>query len=782
MLHRPKFNKRIFQEIGVIVYHAIVSLTNIIILAVTVLLFFFNEIQAGLFIVSTLFLVVVLRLVQEIRARLALEKLRLLTAPRVMRLGEGDIEEPVFTEEIKIGDKIRLKHGDQVPCDSVLEHAECLEVNEALLSGESNSLPKLAGEKILAGSIVTAGSGIARVETLFAESRISKMTQGIKKYSVRESPIQRAVDRVIKYTGYLLVVVILYVIIRGVAVHELIVRVVKDIAALTSMLVPQGLVIAITVLFAYGAIRLFQKHVLLQEVNASEKLGRIKNLCIDKTGTLTQNSLAVENMCLAPGITKSQAENLAAAYVRGTGDSSSVNLAINKFLESNFTGIIVKALPFTSQRRYGSVRVSFENEEIVVLAGSSDFLLAHLSDDGEKNWLAQLIETYSREGKHLVCVARGRGDSLTVGTSMPGISAVALFVFRDELREGIREAVDFFQSRGVLFRVISGDNLETVRAVAAAAGINRPDLAVSGQELESWGVNEFDKRIKNYRIFARIKPEQKEKIVEALKRDGFTAMVGDGANDALAVKKADLGIAMFDGAPATRQLASIVLMNNSFSALPQGARYADNIIANIEIIASLFFNLVMTGFLLFIILSFFGYSYPLTPQNITVINFFTIGLSSIPIFFWALRPNKRVSPAINESFLRKVLPFSTVCAFISAIGIAAVFLIGPDYLKTAESNTPVVLAFIAIYFIFFVLTPRVYSGDTTREQKSAFFFLAVLEPLLIYFGFKVPFLVSLFTMSHPTLKNIIEVLVVAAICGAAQYVFAKKYFWAKKVS
>jgi len=779
MIHKPKFDKRILREIGIIIYHAIVSLTNIIILAVTILLFFFNEIQAGLFLVSTLFFVIVLRLVQEIRARLALEKLRLLTAPRVIRLADTGIEESVFTEELRKGDKIKLKHGDQVPCDSVLVAAECLEVNEALLSGESNSLPKLEGEEVLAGSIVTAGFGVARVESLFAESRISKMTEGIKKYSVRESPIQHAVDVVIKYTGYLLIAVILFVIIRGVAVHELIVRVVKDVAALTSMLVPQGLVIAITVLFAYGAVRLFQRHVLLQEVNASEKLGRIKNLCIDKTGTLTQNSLVVENMNLAPGVSKKEAEGLAAAYVRGTGDSSSVNLAINKFLEGKYTGKIIKALPFTSQRRYGSVQIKREDENIVVLAGSPDLLLSHICDDGEKNWLAQLIKTYSREGKHLVCVARSRGDSLPVDISGTELSAVALFVFRDKLREGIRDAVDFFQSRGVLIRVISGDNLETVRAVAASAGINGIDRAISGRDMEAWDDCDFNEKTKLYRIFARIKPEQKEKIVEALKHDGFTAMVGDGANDALAVKKADLGIAMFDGAQATRQLASIVLMNNSFSALPEGARYADNIIVNIEIIASLFFNLVMTGFLFFIILSAFGYTYPLTPQNITIINFFTIGFSSIPIFYWALRPAQKTRPVKDEPFLRKVLPFSAVCAFISACGVAAVFIMGPDYLKTAESNTPVVLAFITLYFIFFIFTPRVYSGVTNWEQKITFFCLGVLESLFLYFGFKIPALVSFFTMLQPTFTNIIEILAVAVICGLAQFLLAKKYFWAK---
>jgi cation-transporting ATPase E len=336
--------------------------------------------------------------------------------------------------------------------------------------------------------------------------------------------------------------------------------------------------------------------VLLQDVNATEKLGRIKNLCLDKTGTLTENTLVVEEMHVPPHLSREEANYLTATYLSESGDTSQTVHAIQKYLEISRGGEVTDAMSFSSERRYGGVLLKAPQRNGSILAGAPDTFLPHLSDEAEKEWLGLLLEEHAREGKRLMCVACASGQEIPRDLSDAKLTLVAIYILNNNLRPGIRETIHFFQKRGVTIRIISGDNPDTVKSIAGLAGVNDTEKIITGTELEHWTETDYKEKAGNFAIFARIKPEQKEKIIKALKLDGFTAMVGDGANDALAIKKADLGIAMFDGAPATRQVASVVLTNNSFAELPGGVKMADSIIKNIEIFASIFFNQTFVGF------------------------------------------------------------------------------------------------------------------------------------------------------------------------------------------
>ena len=336
------------------IFRNLFSFSNGVSFTVVILLFVFGNHQAGLFLGIFSVVNIAAGLFQDIRAWIALAKLQLLTAPRVIRLSTDGTEEIVLTEEIKKGDHIKLKIGDQIPCDSILLESIGLEINEGLITGESNSIPQKNNDHLLAGSIVTSGSGIIEVVRIFKESRIAQMTEGIRKYTVNVSSIQGSVNTVIKYTGYSLVAIIAFVIIRSAIVGQPIVDVVLNIGTLASIIIPQGLVFAVTLFFAYGAANLFKKHVLLQEVNATEKLGRIKNLCMDKTGTLTQNTLSVESIVVAPGISKEEAGQLAAAYAQGSQDSSQIISAIKDFLGEEHQGNYGDILPFSPWRGYGA--------------------------------------------------------------------------------------------------------------------------------------------------------------------------------------------------------------------------------------------------------------------------------------------------------------------------------------------------------------------------------------------------------------------------------------------
>lgn len=770
------------RGMGPVIFRHVFLFVNGVIFGVVALLFVFGENQAAIFIGAIIVFNIMLGIIQDTRALIALETLQMITALRIIRLNKDGSETPVLMEEIKKGDQVKLKLGDQVPCDGVLLSSNNLEVSEALITGESDSFPKKDGEKASAGDIITAGSGILEAQNTFQESRISKMAESAKKYAANPSPIQRATNTVIKYTGYVLALVIIFVVVRGLFLHDPNVNIVMNIGALASTLVPQGLVVITTLLFALGASSYSRKNVLFQEINSTEKLGRIKNLCMDKTGTLTNNILDVEEMYVPETVSKEEAVSLSSAYIRGSGDSSQTIAAIQKYLgEKGERREIISALPFSSWRQYGGIIVNGNHGNEAIIVGSPDVFLPHISNDTQKKWLKKLIEDNSRQGKRLLSVVRSKAQMLPAKISQSDLSVIAVFVFQSGFREGVQNAIKFFQDRGVRIRVISGDNPDTVKAIAALAGVNNTESIITGREIESWKELDFEERVSQYTIFARILPEQKVKIIEAFKKDGFTAMVGDGANDALAIKKADLGIAMFDGAPATRRLASVILMKNSFSDLPGGVELADNFIRNIEIFAGIFINQSVLGLLFFIIISIFGYSYPLTPLNITLINYFAVGFPGMLITYWAVRPLGKILPTNSETFLRRVMPFVIWCGAIEAIGAALVFAFSSDYLKAAQSNTLVGLSFIVFGFIFFALAPKVYRGAMAAKEKIHLVLLGAIEVVLLSLALKVPLVVQFFSITtpYPSISAIGQSVIVFFIFGFALYALMKWFFRAK---
>ncbi len=578
-----------FSAVVAILYRNIVLLVNGIIFAVVALLIMYGDTQEGVFLGLITIINIAIGCGQEINSWLALEKLQLLATPKVIRVNADGTESTILTEEIKKGDKIRLITGDQVPCDGKLISSHGFEVNEALITGESTSFLRKPSDAIFAGGILTSGSGIFEVEKIFAESRIALMTKNIKKYSLILSPIQYSINTVIKYVSYVLTLIIIFVATRGYIIHQSTVSIIQNIGALTSELLPQGLVVIATLLFTYGAIHLYRKNVLLQEVNATEKFGRIRNLCMDKTGTLTDTNLVVEYMHAAPHVDEKNAINLIASYIQNTSDASQTVEAVKVSLAAQhvekYPCTVIDDLTFSSTRQFGAVHTKDTQGEHVILVGAPDFFLPYITDAESKAWVEKYIKTDAVIGKRLLCFVTTNVSAIPQNIAGQALSVVALYGMNSPLREGVVDAVTFFQDRGVRIRIISGDNAQTVQAVARSAGVKNCEALITGAEMETWTEADFLKKSSQYTVFGRIKPEQKEKIIEALRHDGFTAMIGDGANDALAIKKADLGIAMFAGAQATRQVASVVLVKNSFSDLPHGAKQADSVIQNIEICA-----------------------------------------------------------------------------------------------------------------------------------------------------------------------------------------------------
>ncbi len=767
---------RQFQAVASIVSRNVFLLINGIIFAVIILLAVFGDVQEGIFLGLITVINMALGSFQEINAWLNLEKLQLLAAPRVIRINARGAESTMLTEKIREKDTIKLKTGDQIPCDGVLASSHWFEVNEALITGESTDFLLKPGDKVFAGSIVTSGSGILEVEKIFAESRIALMTKSIKKYSLILSPIQNSISIIVTYTGYALLLIIFFVAGRGLWVHEPTVTIIQTIGALASDLLPQGMIVIVTLFFSYGAAHLYRRNVLLQEVNAIEKMGRIKNLCMDKTGTLTDNNLVVERLQTPAEMSAESAQQSIAAYIKSSGDSSQTIAAIKKMFASEYAGDTIDSIGFSSSRQFGAVHIKDAWGERVVMAGAPDIFLPYFSNGEDTAWVQQYIDTEAKLGKRLICFVQSDVKALPQSLSGMKLSAVAVVILNNNLREGVRDAISFFQDRGIIIRIISGDSPETVQAVAIAAGVAHADAVTTGSELERWTPGDFLKNIHRYMIFARIKPEQKEKIIEALKQDGFTAMIGDGANDALAIKKADLGIAMFDGAQATRQVAAVVLVKNSFSDLPNGVKLADSVIQNIKMCASLFFNQVFLGFLFFVTLTVAGISFPFTPLNFTFINYFTVGLPGFLIFYWIVRPVHANVIKDDKSFLRQVLPFAFISAIPQALVVTLAFYSSLGNVQHHGVTSVVLVAFIIVGFIFFMYTPSVYSGPTTKNQRRQFLLLAVIELVSVSALINLPFVATFYNLQTPSVHSVLELAPLIVLYALVQYGLVRWFF------
>ena len=776
-------SKRQFQAIVAIISRNAFLLINAIVTAVVILLTFFGDTQEGVFLGFITILNIGIGCFQEINSWVALERLQLLAAPRVVRIKRaGDKEtaggemttggeEIILVEAVTVGDIIKLAIGDQIPCDGTLLSSHGFEINEALITGESTVFLRKPGDEVFAGGIVTSGAGTLEVKKVFAESRIALMTKSVKKYALILSPIQYSINTIIRYISYILIIIIIFVIARGYLINEATIDIVRNVGALTSMLLPQGMVVIVTLLFSYGAAHLYRKNVLLQEINATEKMGRIKNLCMDKTGTLTDNNLVLEHQYVAPGVKDAYCQESILAYVTSTQDSSQTIETIKKtFAHKTYSGSIIKDVSFSSTRQFGGVRVRDEFGERTILVGAPDIFLPYVESAKDRQWISSYINTEAAVGKRLLCFAVMEGSDIPSTLVGVKLSPVSIFVLHNDLREGVVEAVSFFQDRGVVIRIISGDNPRTVQSVAHNAGVHNTESVITGAELELWSADDFTKRAKDYRIFARIKPEQKERIIEALKLTGFTAMIGDGANDALAIKKSDLGIAMFDGAQATRQVASIVLVKNSFSDLPNGVKLADSVIQNIQICASIFFNQILLGFFFFVALTILGESFPFTPLNITFINYFTVGFPTAFIFYWIVKPVRPQLVAGSTSFMKQVIPFAFVSAIPQVFVAIAAFYESLEHVQPNAPTSLVAISFISLGVIFFMFAPEVYSCPITGPQKRQFLLLIVFEIIAISILVNISLAQSFYNIDAPSLQSVIEFVPLLAVYALIQAV------------
>lgn len=666
------------------------TLFNGIVLGCFVLLFVVGEWKDALFGFSAVANAII-GVVQEYRAKKALDELALIHAPVATVIRDGERRE-IARESVVRHDTIVVSAGDQIPADAELCEVHGLAVDESLLTGESEPVAKHVGDEVLAGSAVVAGHGIARVHRVGSEAYAAKLTQEAKRFSLVQSEIRNGLNRVLRWIAWLLFPVLAIVVnaqMHTIGGWEVALETgawrsasVGAIGAAIAM-VPLGLILMTSVAFAVGAVKLSRQQVLVQELPAVEGLARVDVICFDKTGTLTDGSFTFDAAAAPDGpVADGPWQSVLTAMAR---DEHANDTA--KALASGFAGVeaatIVRSIPFSSARKWSAVVVEQRPARGTWVLGAAELVLDR---SAEHQAFLDLATSRAAEGRRALLLAHTDevlDESACEAEVKPaGLSGVAVVTLRESIRDDAASTISYFREQGVSMRVISGDDPRTVGAVAQAVGLH-DGPGFDARELPE-DPTELAEVLERERVFGRVTPEQKRAMVHALQsRDHVVAMTGDGVNDVLALKDADLGIAMGNGAAATRAVARLVLLDGRFSHLPGVVKEGRQVIANVERVSMLFLS--KTAYSIFIALCFglLVWGFPFLPRQLSALDGLTIGL---PGFILALIPNPQ---RYRRGFLRRALEFAIPSGFIVLLAIFATSVatrmlgIGVDEARTA---------------------------------------------------------------------------------------------------
>ncbi len=723
-------------------------------------------------------------IVQEIRAKRVLHRLELMSAPRARVLRDGQAVEVPY-DSLVVGDEIILRAGDELPADAEVTVSKGLELNESMLTGESAAVEKAVGDTVLAATTVLAGEGTARVAAVGDQTKAGAISQVLKRYKPELTPLQVAIWRAITFLTYGAIVLAALIFIVYYFSGDDVVIILKTITSAAVTVVPEGLLLASSLLLAFGSLRLAQAKVLPQKLAAIEAMALLNLLAVDKTGTLTSDEVTLERvvafdeMISANSITDtsekfaaqaaagsparrfseiklseaaSDVAELAALIAHETSGGNITGQAILAEITPPKHAEIIEVMAFSSARKMAGVRAKIDGAVRTLMMGAPEFVAKLAPVD---TMLQRHLDEWADSGLRVLMLAEF-DDETTKLKDLPDGSgrAIGAVILRNSLRDGVIDTVKFLQEQGVVIRVISGDNPRTVQHIARQAGIDNPDKAILGSTLAGLSDKAFDKAADEHTIFARVLPEQKERLIAHFKQSGkFTGMVGDGVNDALALKKSDLGVAMYAGAPASRRVADIILLNNSFTSLPIGMKLGNRIMQAIEVIATLFFHKIIYGVVLLLSTMLVGLNYPYAPRHITFLNIFLV---TMPTIMWTLfppRPRHRVNPAhFWRDTLRAVAPIALLTGLTVAFTYWSGVTLHPHQAAEAATMTVLTATFFGIYLVFLVgpmlgvvLDKRAHLARTLYMAGVLFVTLVSfgIEPLRQFFDFTVPNIILL---------------------------------------
>ncbi|MFD8134426.1 cation-translocating P-type ATPase [Streptomyces mirabilis] len=664
-------------------------------------------------------------IIQEWRAKKTLDSLAVIgeAKPTVRRDG---VAGEVSTSEIVLDDVIEIGPGDKIVVDGSCVEADGLEIDESLLTGEADPVVKHAGDAVMSGSFVVAGGGAFTATKVGREAYAAQLAEEASRFTLVHSELRSGISTILKYVTWMMIPTAI-----GLVISQLVVKqhgfkdsIARTVGGIVPM-VPEGLVLLTSVAFAIGVIRLGRKQCLVQELPAIEGLARIDTVCLDKTGTLTEGGMDVTELRPIQGADETYIRKALGAL--GESDprpNASLQAIINSYPDSE-DWRCTESLPFSSARKYSGASFSEGNgESSTWLLGAPDVLLP----DGDP----ALAETarLNEDGLRVLLLAKASKD-LDDPKVTEGGRPTALVVLEQRLRPDAADTLRYFAEQDVKAKVISGDNAVSVGAVAGKLGLS--GTVVDARHLPD-EKEEMAKSLDKGTVFGRVTPQQKRDMVGALQSRGHTvAMTGDGVNDVLALKDADIGVSMGSGSEATRAVAQIVLLNNSFSTLPSVVAEGRRVIGNITRVATLFLVKTVYSVLLAILVVCWRVEYPFLPRHLTLLSTLTIG---IPAFFLALAPNtERARPHFVQRVMRYSIPGGVVAAVATFITylVARHHYTGPGELDAETSAATLTLFLISMWVLAIIARPYTWWRVALVASMGLAFLVVLVVPWLQHF-------------------------------------------------
>ena len=626
---------------------------------------------------------------QGIRAKRTIDKLSLISAPKVSVLRDGALQS-IAVHEIVLDDVMHLANGQQICADAVVRQGE-VEVNESLITGESDPVVKRAGDTLLSGSFIVSGSCLAQAEHVGRESYANRIANDAKYIKHAHSEIMHALNFIVKTIGFMLIPIGLLLFGKQFFIlHDSIQdAVVSSVAAMIGM-IPEGLILLTSVVFAVSVLRLSKYKTLVQDMYCTESLARVDVLCMDKTGKIKEGTMQVDEIIPLEGYTERDMAQVLTALVGALSDDNPTYNAVKEHFSGETLWTPTEAVAFSSARKWSGA--TFGSHGTYVM-GAGEFILRDRFDA-----LRARTEEFAARGERVLLLAHAESGFLENKTLPEDIRPVGLITISDKIRAEAPQTLRYFAEQGVTLKVISGDNAVTVSNIAQKAGLSGAESYCDASTLHT--EDEVNAAIEQYTVFGRVTPQQKLQFVKALKANGHTvAMTGDGVNDVLALKEADCSIAMASGSDAARTVSNLVLLDSNFASMPQVVKEGRRSINNLQRSASLFLQKTIYSVILGVLFIFLAASYPFEPIHLTFISTLTIGA---PSFVLALEPN---SDRISGNFLTNVLKKSFPSALTMVLGVLFLCLFQQSLgLSSAQVSTlSVIVAFTVGFMLMFKL-------------------------------------------------------------------------------
>lgn len=658
---------------------------------------------------------------QEIKAKITLDKLKILTVSHVDVIRDG-VKKSVTVSELVKDDVILLKSGGQIPADGVILDGE-VDVNESLLTGESDSIHKTCGSKVLSGSFVTSGKAMCLLTEVGHDCYMEKLSSEAKQFKRYKTELQRNLDTILKFISIIIVPlgIILFAKQYWISGSTYEQAALDTVAAVLGM-IPEGLVLLTSVALALGAVRLARRSTLVRELFCIETLARVDTLCLDKTGTITEGHLCVQG---EESVKEDvDLEQLMGRMVAALGDENETFQALRQHYKRNQSTNTKLVLPFSSERKFSGV--VFEGEG-TYLMGAYQFIFPQADPA-----VLEKIAEYASQGLRVLTVAHSPNE-MTDYTLAEDFEIVGFVFMTDVVRKNAPDILGYFEEQGVDLKVISGDDPVTVAAIAARAGLKDADKYIDATTIHT--DEEMEDAILKYSVFGRVTPKQKQQMVRLLKQNGRTvAMTGDGVNDVLALKDADVSIAMASGSEAAKNTANLVLLNSNFASLPHIVNEGRRVINNIKAAASMF--LIKTGFsvLTALLTIIVGQNYPFQPIQLSVINGCAV---AIPTMLLQLEPSFQ---KVNKHFFREVLRMSMPAAITITAMITIINNIGHSIGTPREMLSTVCV--LATGWVYLITLRQVYS-PMTGYRKFVIYLMQTAYLVAMVIGQRIMELVGL---------------------------------------